>query len=239
MNALLAQVLQTHGGLDRWKSYKTLSAHLSQGGVLWPLKGKGGMLDEVDVTIDLHRQWTSHAPFGAADRRTAVTPLRAAIETLDGAEIEAIDDPRASFAGFQLETPWNDLHLAYFVGYAMWNYLTLPFAFAEPGFRFEELQPWDENGEIWRRLQVTYPDSIATHSRVQTFYFGSDARLRRHDYDVDINGGTPAVHYFSDYTTADGISMPTRHMIYVRNPDSSHAPEPLVVSIVVSNIRLN
>jgi hypothetical protein len=237
MNALLAQVLEAHGGLARWKSHDTLSAHLSQGGVLWPMKGKAGMLDEVDVTIDLHRQWTSHAPFGAADRRTAVTPQRAAIETLDGAVVDAVDDPRATFAGFGLETPWNDLHLAYFVGYAMWNYLTLPFAFAEPGFEFAELQPWDENGEAWRRLQVTYPDSIATHSNVQTFYFGSDARLRRHDYDVDINGGTPAVHYFSDYTTVDGTSLPTRHMIYVRNPDGSHPPEPLVVSIVVSNVR--
>lgn len=237
MNALLAQVLEAHGGLARWKAHETLSAHLSQGGILWPMKGKGGMLDEVDVTIDLRRQWTSHTPFGAADRRTAVTPQRAAIETLDGSVIEAVDDPRATFAGFQLNTPWDDLHLAYFVGYAMWNYLTLPFAFAAPGFQFTELEPWDENGEIWRRLQVTYPDDIATHNRVQTFYFGRDGLLRRHDYDVDVNGGTPAVHYFSDYTTVEGLSMPTRHMIYVRNPDGSHAPEPLVVSIVVSKLR--
>lgn len=239
MNALLAQVLDAHGGLARWKSHARLSAHLSQGGVLWPMKGKGGMLDEVDVTIDLQRQWTSHAPFGAADRRTSVTPRRAVIETLDGAVVEAVDDPRATFAGFGLEMPWNDLHLAYFVGYAMWNYLTLPFAFAESGFAFAELEPWDEDGEIWRRLQVTYPDHVATHSRVQTFYFGGDARLRRHDYDVEINGGTPAVHYFSDYATVDGISLPTRHMIYVRNPDGGHAPAPLVVSIVVSALRFS
>ncbi|MFL6631109.1 MAG: hypothetical protein ACJ8HJ_02180 [Massilia sp.] len=155
MNALIEQILEAHGGLARWKSHDRLSAHLSQGGILWPLKGHGGKLDEVDVKIDLKRQWTSHAPFGAPDRRTAVTPLRAVIETTDGAVIEALDDPRASFAGFGLETPWSNLHLAYFVGYAMWNYLTLPFAFAEPGFGIEELPPWEENGEQWRRLQVT------------------------------------------------------------------------------------
>lgn len=237
MNALIEHILEAHGGLARWQSHATLSAHLSQGGVLWPMKGKAGMLDEVDVTVDLRRQWTSHAPFGAAGRRTAVTPARAAIETADGNVVAALDDPRASFAGFGLETPWSDLQLAYFVGYAMWNYLTLPFAFALPGFGFEELAPWDEAGEGWRRLRVTYPDTVATHSRVQTFYIGADGRLRRHDYDVDINGGTPAVHYFSDYTAVDGIAMPTRHMIYVRNPDGTHAPEPLVVSIVVSDIR--
>ncbi|PQO99803.1 hypothetical protein C5614_06985 [Massilia phosphatilytica] len=237
MNTLIEQILEAHGGLARWKSHDRLSAHLSQGGILWPLKGYGGMLDEVDVEIDLKRQWTSHAPFGAPDRRTAVTPRRAAIETAEGIVLDALDDPRASFAGFGLETPWSELQLAYFVGYAMWNYLTLPFAFAEPGFGVEELPAWEENGDRWHRLRVTYPDTIATHSRVQTFYVGADFRLRRHDYDVEINGGTPAVHYFSEYATVDGVNLPTRHLIYVRNPDGSHAAEPLVVSIVVSDVR--
>jgi hypothetical protein len=237
MNTLIEQILEAHGGLARWKSHDRLSAHLSQGGILWPLKGHGGMLDEVDVEIELKRQWTSHAPFGAPDRRTAVTPRRAAIGTAERAVVDALDDPRASFAGFGLETPWSNLQLAYFVGYAMWNYLTLPFAFAESGFEFEELSAWEEDGEQWHRLRVTYPDTIATHSRVQTFYVGADFRLRRHDYDVDINGGTPAVHYFSDYATVDGINLPNRHLIYVRNPDGGHSTDPLVVSIVVSDVR--
>lgn len=239
MNDLLAHVLEAHGGLARWQSHDTLSAHLSQGGVLWAMKGKAGMLDEVDVTIALRRQWTSHAPFGAPGQRTSVTPDRAAIEGSGGQAVAELPDPRASFAGFGLETPWSDLQLAYFVGYAMWNYLTLPFAFAEPGFDFHDMPAWEEEGETWQRLRVTYPDTIATHNRTQTFYFGADYRLRRHDYDVDINGGTPAVHYFSDYTTVDGIALPTRHMIYVRNPDLGHGKEPLVVSIVVSNVRFD
>ena len=84
MNTLIEQILEAHGGLARWQSHDRLSAHLSQGGILWPLKGHGGKLDEVDVQIELKQQWTSHAPFGAADRRTAVTPQRAVIETADG-----------------------------------------------------------------------------------------------------------------------------------------------------------
>ncbi|TFW25985.1 hypothetical protein [Duganella callida] len=239
MNALIEQAIEAHGGLERWKSFSKLSAHLSQGGILWPLKGHGGKLDEVEVSIALHRQSTSHAPFGAPGRRTAVTPQRAVIETVSGEVLDALEQPRDSFAGFGLETPWSEAQLAYFVGYAMWNYLTLPFAFAESGFGFEELSPWQENGETWRRVQVSYPAGIATHSPVQTFYFAADGKLRRHDYDVDINGGTPAVHYFHDYGTFDGISMPTRHLIYVRDADGGHQPEPLVVSIVVSDIRFS
>ncbi|MBB3221297.1 hypothetical protein [Pseudoduganella umbonata] len=239
MNEIVQLMLEAHGGQPRWNGFSTLQAHLTQGGILWPLKGKGGMLDEVDVTIDLHRQWTSHAPFGAAGRRTSVTPQRAAIEAADGSVIEELLAPRASFGGFGLETPWSDLQLAYFVGYAMWNYLTLPFAFVQPGFEFEQLDDWRENGETWHRLRVLYPAAVATHNATQTFYVSPAGQLRRHDYDVDINGGTPAVHYFHDYTTVQGIALPTRHLIYVRDADLGHQPEPLVVSIVVSKARFS
>jgi hypothetical protein len=236
---LVARMIEAHGGLERWNRLSSMSAHLSQGGVLWAMKGKAGMLDDVDVTIDLHRQWTSHTPFGAAGRHTSVTPDRAAIGTGDGRVLEELAEPRASFAGFGLDTPWSDLQLAYFTGYAMWNYLTLPFAFALPGFGFEELAPWQEDGQELRRLRVHYPPSVATHCPAQTFYVSADGRLVRHDYDVDINGGTPAVHYFHDYVTVGGISLPGRHLIYVRDTDLGHQPEPVVVSIALGDVRFS
>ena len=46
--------------------------------------------------------------------------------------------------------------------------------------------------EIWRGLRATFPDSIATHSREQDFYFGPDGLLRRRDYHVDVAGGFAA-----------------------------------------------
>ncbi|WP_343732295.1 hypothetical protein [Duganella sp.] len=238
MNNLLNQILEAHGGMARWKSFHTLSAHLKQGGVLWPLKGKTGMLDEVDIRIQLHQPWTSHSPFGGPQRRTAVTPQRAAIETADDTLLEELTAPRVSFAGHQLDTPWSDTQLAYFVGYAIWNYFTVPFTLATPGFSITELPAWQEDGQTWRRLQVTFPEHIATHSRVQTFYFSADGLLRRHDYEVEISGGAPAVHYLSGHVTVQGITLPARHRVYVRDADGGHQPEPLVVSIDVSDIQL-
>ncbi|NGZ88528.1 hypothetical protein GW587_30290 [Duganella sp. SAP-35] len=236
MNTLLNEVIEAHGGIDRWNGFDTMSAHLSQGGIIWPLKGKGGMLDEVDIRIKLHTPWTSHHPFGAPELRTAVTPERAAIENVDGSLVDELLKPRASFAGHQLPTPWNDMQLAYFVGYAIWNYFTMPFTLAGPGFSLAELSPWKENGQVWRRLQVTFPADLATHSPVQTFYFSDDGLMRRHDYEVDISGGAPAAHYLSEHVTVQGITLPTRHMIYVRDADGGHQADPLVVSIDVSAI---
>jgi hypothetical protein len=238
MNELLNQIIEAHGGMARWNSFTTLSAHLSQGGILWPLKGKGGMLDEVDIQIQLHQPWTSHHPFGPLQRRTAVTPGRVAIESTDGALLEEVLAPRTSFAGHQLDTPWSDAQLAYFVGYAIWNYFTMPFTLATPGFTMVELPAWQEGGQTLRRLQVSFPPQLATHCPVQTFYFSEDGLLRRHDYEVEIGGGAPAVHYLSHHVTVQGITVPTRHRIYVRDADGGHQEEPLVVSIDASAIVL-
>ena len=130
MTDLLDEVVKAHGGLERWNELETVSAHLIQGGILWAAKGQQGVLDDVYVTASLHEEKESHHPFGAIGRRSVFTPERVAIETNDGKVIAALDQPRASFAGHNLQTPWTNLQLAYFVGTAMWTYLTQPFTFA-------------------------------------------------------------------------------------------------------------
>src|SRR5436190_21563432 len=105
---------------------------------------------------------------------------------LDGKVLEELLQPRTSFKGHTLETPWSDLQLAYFVGCAMWRYLNTPFLLVRPGVESEEVAPWQEAGETWRRLKVRFPSDIATHSTEQTLYFRSpriaeEARLRRRD----------------------------------------------------------
>jgi hypothetical protein len=238
MNALLKTAIEAHGGLERWNQLDNVSARLIQGGALWALKGQPGVLDDVVVTASLHEERVSHRPFGAADRHSSFTPERVAIETGDATVVEALDQPRASFAGHTIETPWSTLQLAYFVGTAMWTYLTQPFTFSLPGFQTRELEPWDEAGQNWRRLRVAWPGYLATHSTEQTLYFNDDGLLARHDYDVEISGAS-AAHYVSDYDEVAGIRLPTRHRIFPRNPDGQSLPEPLIVSIDLSEISFS
>ena len=68
-------------------------------------------------------------------------PNRIAIQTESGRVVDSRDDPRSAFRGHTRQTPWDDLHLAYFSGYALWNYLTVPFFRTYPGFVTEELAP--------------------------------------------------------------------------------------------------
>lgn len=239
MNSLVQLTIDVHGGLERWQKLQHVSAHLKNGGILWALKHQAGVLEDVDVRVALARQWVSHSPFGAPDRRTSFEPQRVAIETTDGRLVEERLQPRDSFAGHRVDTPWDRLQLAYFAGYAMWTYLTTPFLFTMDGVASEELEPWHENGETWRRLKVTFPPAIATHSTVQTFYFDLEGMIRRHDYDADVLGGVPAAHYVHEYQEFSGILVPTRRQVLGRNADGTAAPEPSIVTIDLSDVKFS
>lgn len=233
---LAQETIDAHGGLDRWRQFAYATARIRAGGVLWALKRQHGVLDDVTVRVALHRQWASHTPFPIAELRTSFEPHRVAIESVDGRLVEERLQPRESFAGHSLDTPWDRLQLAYFAGYAMWTYLTMPFLLALDGVTAEESEPRHENGERWRVLKVSLPDHIASHARAQTFYFGADGLLRRHDYDADVLGGSPVAHYVHDYVECSGIRVPTRRLVFPRTPEGNALSTPVVVSIDLSEI---
>jgi hypothetical protein len=238
MNAFVSKIIDAHGGLERWKKFSLLKARLSQGGALWTLKGQPTTLAETSVTVDLLREWASHSPFGADAKVSSFEPGRVALSNAQGKVLDELRDPRSSFAGHTLETPWSELQLAYFAGCAMWTYLNMPFLLAEKGVVTEELPDWQEKGETWHRLKITFPADIVSHSAVQTIYFDDAGLLKRHDYDVEIAGGTPGAHYIDGYKDIQGIKIPTQRRIYPRQSDDQAMAEPLVVSIDLSDIVL-
>jgi hypothetical protein len=125
MNELAVLTIKAHGGLKRWGQFDTVSAHLVQGGALWALKGQAGTLDDTNVTVGIRSEWASHAPFGASGATSRFEPHRVALESPTGEVLEE-REPRATFAGHTLETPWSAQQLAYFAGCAMWTYLNVP-----------------------------------------------------------------------------------------------------------------
>ncbi|HEV2863698.1 MAG TPA: hypothetical protein VGX48_22075 [Pyrinomonadaceae bacterium] len=239
LSSLAQLAIDAAGGLDRWRRFETVSARLSAGGVLWPLKHQQGVLDDVRVRVGLRKEWASHRPFGEPDLHTSFQPHRVAIENAEGQHVEELPRPRDSFRRHSLETPWTRPQLAYFAGYAMWTYLNTPFLFAWDGVETEEVEPWREGGETWRRLKVTFPPDLATHSAVQTFYFDAEGLLKRHDYEVEVSGGTPAAHYVYQHEEFSGILVPVRRRVLGRAPDGTPVPEPLIVSVDLSEVEFS
>jgi hypothetical protein len=239
MNDLLNRILDAHGGIDRWRDYQKVEATIVSGGGFFALKGV--MPDATPtprrMTAWLHEERSSVHPFGQPDLRTMSTPDRVAIEKLDGTLVSERHAPRDSFAGHQMSTPWDALHLAYFNGEALWTYFTTPFLLAMDGVHVEEGEPWREGTETWRVLRAQFPGSIETHSLVQEFFFDSDLHLRRHDYCVNIAGGFAAAQLTSDYVVADGLHLPTKRRAYTRGPDRRPIKEMLMVFIDISDVR--
>ena len=121
MTELLNRALKAHGGLDRWNKVKAIKVAASITGAIWFVKCKGDFLKNVVLTVETREERVA-IEFRGQNKRAIFEPNRVAIETADGALIEAHDNPEESFGGQQRETPWNDFHVVYFVGEAVWTY---------------------------------------------------------------------------------------------------------------------
>lgn len=238
MNGLLKEVLDAHGGLDRWSNARTLTVRLAIGGPFWQLRGfKDAFLDET-LDIDIHRQHATFTPWAAAGQHLTFKPDRVTLKTDGGGTVAQLVQPRSSYAGYGVNSPWNALQVGYFLSYAMWNYLTTPYLLTFPGVQAREINPWQENGQTWRRLHVTFPDAIATHTAQQTFYYDDDGLLRRHDYTVDVNAGATAAHYTGQHQRFGGLVFPTRRRVYRRNPDNAADRSVTAITLDIHDITI-
>lgn len=237
MGELLNLAVKAHGGLERWNKVKTIEVAASITGGIWYVKGKGDFLKNVVLTTETREERLT-VDFPGQDKRAIFQSDRIVIETAGGTLIEARDNPEKSFAGQQRDTPWDDIDVTYFVGEALWTYLNTPFLYTHEGFATEEIPSIRVDGEVWRRLKVTFPDNVKSHTREQISCFGPDGLLRRHDYTVDILGGATGLNYASDYRDVDGIIVPTTRRVYAYEGDYQLVKEPLLVAIDMGAITL-
>jgi hypothetical protein len=237
MSELLDLAVKAHGGLDRWNKVKAIKVAASITGGIWYVKSKGDFLKNVVLTAETRTERLT-VDFPGQDKRSIFEPDRIVIETADGTLIEARDNPKKSFEGQHRETPWDDIHVAYFAGEALWTYLNTPFLYTHEGFATEEIASIQVERETWRRLKVTFPDNVKSHTREQISCFGPDGLLRRHDYTVDILGGATGLNYASDYRNVEGIIVPTKRRVYAYEGDYQLVKEPLLVAIDMGEITL-
>jgi hypothetical protein len=191
------------------------------------------------MTSDFRRQRTRTDPFGDADWQMTYQPDRVAIETQAGHLIAEQPHPRETFDGHAWETPWTPLQLGYFNGYAMWTYYNLPFLLGEPGVETSEIASTEIDGRRLRGLRAVFGPHIHTHCPEQSLYFDDERVLRRQDYQVDVAGGTRATHLISDYVEVQGLRLPTRRRVFMRNEDGTFASDQILVSADLSDFELS
>ena len=131
---------------------------------------------------------------------------------------------------FTIDSLADDLHLVFFCGFSIWNYLTTPFLLARPDVTVEELSPWKENDQTWRRLRALFPPDIVTSSPEQIFYFDENSLQRRADHDLL---GTRVAHYSWAHQAFCDIVVPTLRRSLAVRPDGTAAPTPILLDVEV------
>ncbi len=236
MDSLLKLALEAHGGLKAWNGLQSLKANASIGGALWDQKQLPGLFKNTRVELKLQYQHViTHLV--DIDERIVFAPNQVSLETESGNFLDTRIDPRSAFAGHTADSKWDKLHAGYFCSYALWGYITTPFLYTYPGFEVQEIEPWHEDGERWRVLQVCFPDGYAAHTRTQYSYFGEDGLLRRHLYTVDVLGGAQGANYASEYRALDGVTLATRRRVVAYDGARQKVPEPVLISIDLSEVH--
>lgn len=240
MNELLDLAIAAHGGMERWRGLSTIAARISTGGLLFAAKWKLGALRDVEGRVECSTPCTVFSPYSAQGRRGVFEPGKVWIETEGRNLLQERKDPRAAFRGLRRTIYWDHLDLLYFAGYGLWNYLCAPFFLALPDFEFREIEPWEEDGERWRCLQVYFPPSFPTHSREQVLYFDERGLIRRLDYTAEpVGSWAKAAHYCLEHKTFSGLVVPTRRRVVPRRADGRALQGPTLVWIEISDVKLS
>jgi len=239
--ALLDEVLEAHGGRERWAAARCVRARIRSGGLLLATRApqlRGGARLEVGIGEPRGSAVADARP----DQRGVFDDGEVRIETLDGEVLESRVDPRREFfgrSGLRRNLRWDDLDAIYFAGYAWWNYVNHPYLLTRDGMSVRELEPWRKGGETWRRLEARFPVDVTTHSPVQVLYYDRALRLRRHDYTAEVvSGRARASHFSFDHVEVDGLVFPTRRRVVPRGPGNRPLPFPTLVALHLSEIEV-
>jgi hypothetical protein len=206
---LLEDALQASGGLHLWRQAQRFTAHVSIGGPLCTQKCSSAQLKELLVEGSTRDQVLEIIGFMAADRRALYRPDWVALEGSDGRRLKERKGTPWEFHALLASPTWDELLLAHYCGYFIWNYMNAPFVLSDPDFEIEEVEPRIVRGEIWRRLRARFPPRMVTHSAEQTFYFDRQGIMRRQDYTAPYDGRTGVAQMFSAHQRFSGVLVPT------------------------------
>ncbi len=241
MNGLLDEDPSAHGGAEHWQSVSTITARGRLGGLL-PKRFPGNKLANFTFQVQVAEQHTVLHDFPQAGKRAVFDRGDVHIETHDGAQLETRTDPRSAFfgvSGIRRNIHWDPLDVAYFAGYASWNYLTSPLLLTRDDVTVIEGEPWQESGQQLRRLQVTFPAHLHTHCQQQTFYVDTDGLIRRHDFVAEpVGSWASAALYCDQHKQFDGLTFPTRRRVLPRGPGSRVLSRPTLLTLDFDGIQI-
>ena len=220
------RALNAYGGESRWRSARGIWATVSAGGWAFRLKLQEPMRG-LSVKLEIARPLVR---FSRMDRTGTVSVLDGQdvrIESHDGTVLASRTNPRAKFPYGRRLFWWDPLDQAYFSGYALWNYLTLPALLLRDDIQWTEIADGT--------LEAKFPSHLPTHCERQQFHFDpATGLLRQHDYTAEVFGNwAKAANVVLQHAECDGLRFASRRRVTPRRRDGRPRRFPVLVAIAV------
>jgi hypothetical protein len=228
--ALLDDVIDASGGMARWNTLSRFTLHLSVAGTLFSSTGHASEFKDVTAEASIRTQSVRFTGITGGEHSGSFQPDAITIESLEGEILRTWPNPSLAFTETGSPALADELHLVFFCGVAIWNYLTNPFLLAHPDVVVEELPPWQENNESWRRLRAQFPPGLITLAPEQIFYFDHNALQRRTDHDLF---GMKVAHYSWAHDSFGGIVVPTLRRAQTLRPDGTVVAKPVLMDVEI------
>lgn len=232
--ALLKQVCDAHGGLDRWQRLDRIDLTLSTDGQAFTMRKVSGKMRDKRIEVYPHQFKTVIHDFPKVGSIATWEGDRVTIQPPGTQPALVRENARAHFSTREGRSRWDDLDLAYFVGYAIWNYMNFPFVLNDEQISVEAAKLGGRP-----MLDVQYPEGFPAHSRRQFFMLTKDGRLVRQDYVAEVLGDwATAANRCQQSQTVDGLVFYTKRKILPSVGRSCSMPFPNMLWIEVKDLKL-
>jgi hypothetical protein len=204
--------------------------------VSWSLcaaKCTTAQLRELVVEGSTQTQAVEIIGFARADLRALYRPDWVALEEQDARRVMKRQGSPEEFRGKLQSTTWDELQLAHYCGYLIWNYIATPFILADPDFETKELRRNVVRGESLQRLRAVFPARVVIHASAQTFYYDRDGFLRRLDYPAAHDNHTQIAQMFSGHQRFSGILVPTLCLLLSIGAEDMPVPKPSLLDVEI------
>lgn len=209
---LIEDACSSHGGLETWLRVESFDGSFRRlGGPIPSFKGLGATFETpTNFSVYPRQRKTVFRDYPNVGYETAfdgsTTPARMLISG-PGADRSELRNYRRRFQGLAKWRRWNSTDAGYFFGYALLTYFSVPFI-------LRDCEILEMRGNA---VTVRFPSTFESHSRLQTFWFGSDGRIARHDYCAEILGKIfTGAHYSTDYTDVRGVKLARKRRVVAR-----------------------
>jgi len=212
LNPIAERAVTAYGGIERWRSAETVTATFDCGGLLVRWKRRAANYKDIRVTATVGEPQVRMEHFDADGTIATVHGHDVRLERVDGSLIIERPHARQHFPWGRRFISWDQADFAYFIGYAIWNYLTFPALLLDGRIDWRPI----ENG-----LESRFPPELPTHNKVQQFYFDpATGLLEEYDYVAEVYGSwAKAAHMIEGHTVnEDGITYPNTRRVKPRKP---------------------